>query len=206
MAFNLWNITSLIINGILLGLSSGVFCLSWCLPVIGPLILLQKRSFLKNFLWIGKFFIGRFIAYLCFGAIIGWLGVKIESSFVHFLVWIALIIMGFILILYALGFIKYQYKLCIFKKIKMPYLIGFLLGINICPPFLIALTYVFNLRHILQGVLFFCMFFIGTSVYFIPVVFLGELSKFKFFRQIAVISSIIVGFILILKGIINICQ
>jgi sulfite exporter TauE/SafE len=191
-----------LLNGLLLGLSTGLFCLAYCLPVFGPLLLAEKRTLKDSFFLLLKFSLGRLLAYCLFGVLVGYLGLKIESQFIHNLAWLILIVLGLLMIFYALGLIKAQIHLCrFFQKIKIPWLVGFLVGLNICPSFLIALPYVFNLKGVLAGLLFFLMFFLGTTLYLIPATFFGFFSKYRFWRQIARVSAFLVGMIFIGYGV-----
>lgn len=193
-----------ILNGLLLGLSTGLFCLAYCLPIFGPLLLAEQRSLKNSFAWLIKFSLGRLIAYCLIGALVGYLGLKIESQLLHNLAWLILIILGLLMIFYALGLLKSKPWFCqSLRKIRLAWLAGFLVGLNICPPFLIALPYAFNLKGTLAGLLFFLMFFLGTTLYLIPATFLGFLTKYQILRQIARISAFLVGLIFFSYGLVN---
>lgn len=190
------------LSGFLLGLSTGVFCLSWCAPVFVPLVLGEKKSIKESFKVFLKFNLGRLLACLLFGALVGWLGIRIESKFIHDLSWVGLIILATLMILYGLGLTKSRIKFCHRSRIfKSPEIFGFFVGFNICPPFLLALSYTFNLRSILAGMLFFLSFFLGTIIYFILPTFLGLFSKIEKVRHIARVSAFLVGIIFLIYGI-----
>ena len=193
-----------LLNGLLLGLSTGLFCLGHCLPVFGPLVLAESRSIKGHFIFLAKFTLGRFLAYCLLGVLVAYLGLKIESQILHQIVWLGLVFLGGLMIIYALGLMR-PVLLCgrCIQKIKMPWLAGFLIGLQICPPFLMALSYSFNLRQILAGLLFFIMYFIGNSLYFIPATFLGFLSKYQALRQMARLAAWLVGVIFIGYGVVN---
>ena len=72
---------------------------------------------------------------------------------------------------------------------------GMLMGVNACPPFLLSLTYVFTLQSVAKGIAYFFMFFIGTTVYFVPMFFLGYLNRIREFQFVGRISAMIVGLI-----------
>lgn len=192
---------TLIINALLLGLSTGIFCLTYCLPVIVPLVLSKEQKTRESFWLVAKFAAGRLLGYLLFGALVGYLGLKVQSKLVHNLTWLALIILAILLIFYALGFLKQRWSLChYFKKINQPWLFGFLVGLNICPPFLLALTYSFNLANIWQGMIFFLSFFVGTTLFILPAGFLGTLTHKSFFRQIGQVAALLSGVIYLIYG------
>ena len=96
----------LIIKALLLGLSTGIFCLSYCLPVIVPLVLSQEQKMRQSFWLVGKFVGGRLLGYLLFGALVGYLGFRVQSKLVHNLVLGALTILAIFLIFYALQSLK----------------------------------------------------------------------------------------------------
>jgi len=149
-----------------------------------------------------KFIFGRFSGYVLFGAIFGYLGERINNSTVNLILIISLMALSLLLIIYASGLLK-QKSWCSgkFFREKSPLLMGFFMGINICPPFLMSLAYVFTLHSAVKGIIYFIMFFLGTSIYFLPLVFLGFLGKMKEFRLIARISALIVGIVFLIYGI-----
>ncbi|WP_243683798.1 hypothetical protein [Methanosarcina barkeri] len=53
-------------QGMLLGLSTGIFCLVTCVPVYVPFVLSEDRKLRRNILAIGEIAMGRLIAYLFF--------------------------------------------------------------------------------------------------------------------------------------------
>lgn len=190
-----------IFNGLILGLSTGIFCFAYCAPIFLPQLMSQKDK-LKGWGIFLKFNLGRLIAYAIFGAVFGWLGAQFHIIFLeNFARWI-IIVLSILLILYGLGMSLPKLKWCAWtKKIQLPFVSGFLLGINICPPFLLALTYNFQYGGILPGIIFFIMFFIGTTVYLIPITFLGFFTKTKWIRQAGRIAAIIAGTIFLLQNI-----
>lgn len=193
----------IIIQPFLTGLSVGVFCFTYCAPFVAPFIVAEKRETKKNFSLVLQFIGGRFLGYVLFGAIFGYLGEKISSATVNLILIIVMILMALLMIFYALGLMKPQLSFCSAKgfKTKLPVVLGFLMGINICPPFLMSLAYVFTLHSVFKGIIYFLMFFLGTSLYFLPLFFLGFLNKMKEFRWVARIAALIVGFSFFVYGI-----
>lgn len=93
----------------------------------------------------------------------------------------------------------------------LPLIIGFITGLNICPPFLLAFTRATATGSLLQSMLFFIMFFWGTSVYFLPVPLLGFLNRFsklrtvgKFAVFIMAFFYLVIGIAMVVKGISNV--
>lgn len=192
-----------LIQPFLLGLSVGIFCFTYCVPFIAPYIVAENRKIKRNFGMILKFIFGRFGGYILFGAIFGYVGGKINIPAVNLILVISLMVLSLFLIIYALGFLKPKWSWCSgkFFREKSPLLMGFFMGINICPPFLMSLAYVFTLHSAVKGIVYFIMFFLGTSLYLLPLVFLGLLGKMREFRLIARISALIVGIVFLIYGI-----
>jgi hypothetical protein len=55
--------------------------------------------------------------------------------------------------------------------------LGFLTGINLCPPFLVAGVRAAQLAHLSAALLFFVCFFAGTAIWFFPFLSLGFLKR-----------------------------
>ena len=197
--------TDIIIQPFLLGISVGIFCFTYCVPFIAPYLVSEERKLGKNFKLILQFIFGRLGGYILFGAIFGYLGERIGNQAMNLILIISLMILSIVLIIYALGFLKPKGIFCSAKYIKFrgksPILMGFLMGINICPPFLMSLAYVFSLHSAFKVIIYFLMFFLGTTLYFLPVAFLGFLGKMKEFRLIARVAGLIVGFAFLTYGI-----
>jgi ABC-type nickel/cobalt efflux system permease component RcnA len=81
---------------------------------------------------------------------------------------------------------------------------GFATGLNICPPFLLAITGAMETGDIARSALFFIMFFLGTAIYFIPLPFIGFFRKQAALRIIGKFAAILAGIIYLYKGIIMI--
>ena len=194
-----------LIQPLLLGISTGIFCFTYCVPFIAPYLVAEKRKLKKNFKILLEFIFGRLAGYLLFGAVFGYLGEKISNQAVNFVLIISLIVLSLVLILYSLGFVKNKKLFCSTKYIRFkkraPIVMGFLMGINICPPFLMSLAYVFTIHSALKGIVYFLMFFLGTTIYFLPVTFLGYLGKMKEFRLVARVAGLVVGLAFLIYGI-----
>ena len=55
--------------------------------------------------------------------------------------------------------------------------LGFLTGINLCPPFLVAGVRAAQLEHLWAALLFFVCFFAGTAVWFLPFLSMGLVQR-----------------------------
>jgi len=75
----------------------------------------------------------------------------------------------------------------------LPGLAGLASGLNFCPPFLIALLAASRPGTLQGSVFFFLAFFVGTSLFFIPVPFVGMLRRFPSVRIVGKMAAGIMG-------------
>ncbi|MEA3282964.1 MAG: sulfite exporter TauE/SafE family protein [Euryarchaeota archaeon] len=195
-----------LIQGISLGISTGLFCMGYCAPVFVPLLMSEKRGLTQSALVIFELALGRLIAYLVVGAAAGYLGMKLEGPTFEIMIGAAMIIMSAFLINYATTGMQNRPIPHIRNRLKMhnprfPWLFGFLTGINICPPFLLAISCAIGQGNMAGGMLLFGGFFIGTSVYLVLLLPLGYLGRWQNVRQIALMTALLSGVFFFLMGI-----
>jgi sulfite exporter TauE/SafE len=191
----------MIIRGLVLGFSAGIFCIGFCYPVLAPLMLSkQEAGFKSSVISLAIFILGRLVAYLLFGAIFGLVGGMISSlpSFRSVVLPIAYLILGILMILYGIVTSFPHWAMCrsldrYFQNRKSNLIFGFLTGINICPPFLLAITTATDLGKPWYGIVFFFFFFLATTVYLLPFLFSGFINKFKDIRIAARVVAVISG-------------
>jgi len=82
--------------------------------------------------------------------------------------------------------------------------LGFLTGINFCPPFLLAFSSSAHTNNLFQSILFFFLFFLGTSLFFLPTIFLGLLSFFSKLKTIGKMTAVVMSVYFFYRGIIMI--
>jgi len=196
------------IEGFALGLTTGGYCFTACMPFLFPLILSEgKQKASQNFMTVLNFALGRLIAYLIVGSAAGWLGGHILHGTTAKKILSAVVILSSA-VLIAYGFSKDapQFRICRYITgssgfNKVPLILGFLLGINICPPFLIALSLILERGAAVIGAVFFFAFFLGTSIFLVPVVFLSFLSKIEKTKTIGRIAAVFVGVWFLITGV-----
>ncbi len=188
-------------RALVLGLSTGLFCLGFCVPLLGPVMLTREKTGLKeSAASIGLFLAGRLIAYLVFGLVFGALGSALTPIWSVKAIFLPALyaILGILMILYGvvqsfphIGFCRMFTPR--FQSKWYLLVIGFLAGINICPPFLLAVTTAMDLGGPFQGMLFFLVFFLATSIYLLPLLFSGLVNRFKEIRFAARIAAVVAG-------------
>jgi len=192
-------------RGFLLGLSSGAVCAAYCTPVLVPYLLGEGRDVLQNFSALMQFLLGRLMGYLSF-AVFAW---GIHTSLPQDITQRNLIIGSTYLILSGLlifySFFKtgracpsagghgIDHRLHDSRPSLLLLAMGLATGLNFCPPFLLAVATAAEQTSLLQSLLFFLTFFLGTSVFLIPVPFLGLLRGFSPLHLIGKMAAGLIG-------------
>ena len=193
----------IIVEPLLAGFSAGLFCCATCVPVLAPVFAAESRSAGANVrLWL-QFLFGRLAGYILFGAAIGWLGEHFDAAWFTRISAAAMVVLSLLLISYAVGFRKPAWSCCAAGTRRgqaTPVLLGFLMGANACPPVLMSVAYVFTLHSLAKGVVYFLVIFCATTVYLIPLPFVGLLGRMKEFRWAARASALAVGILYLVYG------
>ncbi|MDO5516155.1 MAG: sulfite exporter TauE/SafE family protein [Clostridium sp.] len=201
-------------EGFFLGLANGTMCISYCAPVLIPYVLGKGENVKGNFYTVLKFLIGRFAGYMMFAVFAYATNKMILENNVY-----KGIILGTTYVLLAVLMFFYginnSHKSCPIKQSRkfldkfnsvnsknIPVFLGLLTGLNLCPPFLMAFTGAASSGSMLSSLLFFFMFFIATSLYFIPVSFIGILKNKNGLKNIGKLSAVIMSFYYLYMGII----
>jgi sulfite exporter TauE/SafE len=183
-------------EGLVLGLATGTSCLATCGPVYTPYLMQKGRSLIASLLVIGEISAGRFVSYLVVGALAGAFGQSItEEKRIPLTIAAYLLFSVFLIIASIRSSRKEAY--CAAGKwysfVERPFLLGILTGINLCPPFLLALARTVSNTGVLSGMLFFTAFFIGTTFFLLPLTVAGMAGRQPAFRRFARIASIAVA-------------
>lgn len=175
----------------MLGLATGPVCVASCGPVVLPWMLSQPQGVAAQSRQLALFLAARLAGYLIFAAGIWAAGASIPRS------WMASSwVFGSIRILLAAGLLVYaagwrrrrcasagrpaalvQIGVSPRPKVEGAFALGFLTGVNFCPPFLVAGVRAAQLASLPGTLLFFAFFFAGTAVWFLPFVSFGFLRR-----------------------------
>ncbi len=188
----------------MLGLATGSVCLVTCTPIYLPYLLSEERKLIKSIGVVAEISVGRFFSYIAFGAFAGYIGANISNINRTLFTSIAYILLSIYLVLSAVRARQHDKKCHVskFAKItKSAFILGILTGINFCPAFLIALSKAVNLGGVVSGMMLFLGFFGGTTLYLIPVAFLGQLSRIQIMKKIGQIASLVIAAWFIFSGI-----
>ncbi|MBN1130023.1 MAG: sulfite exporter TauE/SafE family protein [Chitinispirillaceae bacterium] len=183
-------------EGFALGIATGPVCLATCGPVYAPFLMVKNRTTLRYVTTLLELSAGRFITYLLVGAIAGAFGRQFaDLQRDYFTITAYLLFSGFLIVsaLRSRGCEGNCRPSKWSRFAEWPLLLGIVTGLNVCPPFLLALSRSFTLSGPVAGMFFFAAFFAGTSIFLVPLSFVGMLGRKKLFRTIARIAAIGVG-------------
>lgn len=177
-------------EALVLGLASGPACIASCGPVVVPSLLAEHSGIRLNTRYLSTFLGARFLGYLLFAAVAWELG-----ALVSFPPGPRMVLIGAIHVLLAGVLLWYAYvaghayaqscsgsrlvSIGVTRKRSVPgaAALGFLTGLSLCPPFVAAGVRAAELGSLAAALLFFAVFFIGTSVWFVPFVGLGCVAR-----------------------------
>jgi sulfite exporter TauE/SafE len=194
------------LQGLLLGLATGLSCLGYCGPIYIPLMMAEKRGTVQSTRMIAELALGRLIAYLLFGAAIGYVSNKVDGPLFQKVMAGAMVLLSLLLLIYVATRSWPNLSVCRWvdrRQLRFPIIFGFLSGFNVCPPFLLAISYTLGLASILKGMLLFGGFFAGTSVYLLLLFPLGYLGRWQNMRLIGLMTAVLAGVFFLVIGVVR---
>ncbi len=190
-------------EGFALGISLGATCFLTCGPVVLSFLLRREHSLASSFLTLAQILIGRFVGYSLVGVLAGALGGMIPESVRVPLGLGSIVVLGAMLVYYGVkgGAVERGCPVKGFKRYAThPILLGFLTGLEVCPPFILAAMRAATSGGAIAGFTLFIGFFAGTSIFMLPIAFFGVASSFKGVRVFGAIASVIVGMWFVAQG------
>lgn len=208
-------------HGFLLGLANGATCLAYCAPILVPYLLGEGKNIRQNSFILGQFLLGRLLGYLIFAVAARFISPYITMLPVSREILMGLVYMILAVVLYVYSRKDFQGPSCAARSFTgitsgvmdkypamMPILMGSLTGLNLCPPFLLVFADALGTQSMVESMLYFFMFFLGTTIYFLPTPFIGALKKFPPLRSIGKMVAILmagyyfyIGLIMMIGGI-----
>jgi hypothetical protein len=199
------------IEALLLGLSTGTYCVMSCAPYALPLLVAEGSGLRRNAVLVGVFLTGRLVGYLAVGAVLGAVGAYalryVPPRAEIALAAIGYMVAGAFLILQGISYTGRAHRLCAAVKAgaagRNAGVLGLASGFSLCPPFVAAAGRVFALSSGstagtvgggLLGLLYFACFFVGTSVFFLPLFGLPFAKRgVEGLRRVARVTMIMLG-------------
>jgi sulfite exporter TauE/SafE len=194
-------------EALILGLASGPACVASCGPVLVPTLLGERTGVRLNTRYLSIFLGARFLGYLLFAALAWQLGVLVAPPPA-----MRLFVVGAIDVLLACVLLWHAYSarhacaqscpgsglvtIGAPRKRGVPgaAALGFLTGLSLCPPFVAAGVRAAELSSAAAALLFFAVFFVGTTVWFVPFVSLGYVRRNEAVTTVARMAMVLVAF------------
>ena len=197
-----------------LGLASGPACIAACGPVLVPSLLAEHAGFKPHIRYLSVFLAARLVGYMIF-AVVAWeLGLLASMLPAP-----RVLLMGAAYVLLASVLFWYAYsvrrsctqpsadsKLIQIGKsrncgIAGAASLGFLTGLNLCPPFVAAGVRAAQLGSMAAALFFFFFFFLGTSVWFAPFISFGCILRNQAVITVARMAMALIALYYLLLGI-----
>ena len=196
------------VEALLLGLSVGLVCLASCGAVFIPWLVAEQRTMVATAWLLGQVLAGRLAGYLIFAGVAWAAGLVLvpgelrTRALVFGLAHVALAATLFWYVFAASrGSRSAQpsrgsHRLSPMRRRVSrvgPAALGFLTAVNLCPPFVAATVRAAELRSLPASLAFFTVFFVGTSVWFLPFLAAGATRRVPQARIVARVAMGVVA-------------
>ncbi len=191
----------------ILGLSTGSACLLTCGMVLFPYLMSGTAGVKRITIDLSFFLLSRMVVY-AFLAVISWyLGKTFLTNQV-----VREVVPGILYIVFAMMLIWYavdrnRQKECPAKFVTtvnnrklIPVFLGVVNSLGFCPALFLILTKGASEGSLSESLLAFLFFFIGSSLWFLPLPLAGKLKKKKVFETIGILATGLAGVIFVIKG------
>lgn len=195
-------------EALLLGLSVGLVCVASCGAVLVPWLVAEQRAVLSTAWLLAQVLAGRLAGYLLFATIAWAAGAVLVPGEARTRV----LVYGLVYVALAGMLVRYAFAgkrghdaataaapnarlLGLRRRIARlgPAALGFLTGVTLCPPFVVASIRAAQLRSLPASLAFFTVFFLGTSVWFLPFVAAGLARRTAEARTVGRVAMVIVA-------------
>ena len=200
-------------EALFLGLASGPACVASCGPVLVPSLLAEHSGLRLNSRYLSAFLATRLLGYLLFAAVAWELGalVSIPSSARALVFALIHLLLAAVLLRYAYSVGRACNHACASSELvtigaagkhRVPgaAVLGFLTGVSLCPPFVAAGVRAAQAASVTAAMLFFAVFFLGTSVWFLPFAGLGWVRRNEAVTTVARMAMVLIALYYLLAG------
>jgi cytochrome c biogenesis protein CcdA len=197
-------------DSLILGLSSGSACLATCGMVMFPYLMAGSAGVKRIAIDLSLFLITRFVVYFLLATLSWYFGQTLFSNRV-----VKNVVPGVLYIVFAVMLVWYSISKnrnadCPAKIVKtvhnhklVPILLGLVNSLGFCPALFIILTKGATQGTLIQSYFAFLAFFIGSSLWFLPLPLAGKLRKKEVLKNIGILATGLAGIIFMIKGLTN---
>lgn len=198
-------------DSFILGLSSGSACLVTCGMVMFPYLLAGSAGVKRIYVDLSLFLLTRFLVYFLLATVSFHFGQAVFSNPLvrNFVPGILYILFAIMLVWYSIS--NTRIKDCPAKivttvnnKKLVPVFLGVVNSLGFCPALFLIITKGATQVSLSQSYLAFLAFFLGSSIWFLPLPLAGKIRKKEILKTIGILATGLAGIIFLIKGIINI--
>jgi len=197
-------------ESLILGLSSGSACLATCGMVMFPYLMSGSAGVKRIAFDLTLFLVTRFLVYFILATFSWYFGQALFSNLVvrNILPGILYIVFAVMLVWYSIS--KNRNPDCPARIVKtvnnhrlIPILLGLVNSLGFCPALFLILTKGATQGTLAQSYFAFLAFFIGSSIWFLPLPLAGKIRKKEVLKNIGVLATGLAGIIFMIKGLTN---
>jgi hypothetical protein len=197
-------------DSLILGLSSGSACLATCGMVMFPYLMAGSAGVKRIAIDLSLFLVTRFVIYFVLATLAWRFGQTVFSDPV-----VKNIVPGILYIVFAVMLVWYSISKnrnpeCPVKIVKtinnkklIPILLGLVNSLGFCPALFLILTKGATQGTLVQSYFAFLAFFIGSSLWFLPLPLAGKIQKKEVLKNIGILATGLAGIIFMIKGLTN---
>jgi hypothetical protein len=198
-------------DSLILGLSSGSACLATCGMVMFPYLMSGSAGVKRIALDLSLFLLTRFIVYFLLATAAWYFGQGLFSNPVvrNVVPGVLYIVFAVMLVWYSIS--KSRNPACparivtsINNRRLVPILLGVVNSLGFCPALLLIFTKGATQTTLFQSYMAFLAFFIGSSLWFLPLPLAGRVRKKEVLKNIGILATGLAGIIFMIKGLTNI--
>lgn len=197
-------------DSFILGLSSGSACLVTCGMVMFPYLMAGSAGVKRIAIDLSLFLLTRLVIYFILATLAWYFGQAIFSNQVvrNVVPGILYIVFSVMLVWYSISNNRNQE--CPAKIVNtvndrrlVPIFLGIVNSLGFCPALFIILTKGATQGTLVQSYITFLAFFIGSSIWFLPLPLAGKIRKKEVLKTIGILATGLAGIIFMIKGITN---
>lgn len=198
-------------DSLILGLSSGSACLATCGMVMFPYLMSDSAGVKRIAADLTLFLLTRLLVYLILATLSWYFGqALINNVFTrNFVPGILYVVFAVMLVWYSIS--RNHDRTCPAKIVKtvnnkrlVPILLGLVNSLGFCPALFLLLTHGAVQKTLVQSYGAFLAFFIGSSLWFLPLPLAGRIRKKEVLTNIGILATGLAGIIFMIKGLTNI--
>jgi len=197
-------------DSLILGLSSGSACVATCGMVMFPYLMSGSANVRKITIDLSIFLATRFFAYAILATLSWYFGQALFINPVVRNIVPGILYIGLSIMLVYSSISNSRKPNCpakmvstILNKKLVPILLGLVNSLGFCPALFLVLTKGATQTSLMQSYLAFTTFFIGSSVWFLPLPFAGKFKKTEVLKTIGILATGLAGIIFMIKGLTN---